>query len=232
MKWKELKAAYPLTIPVMTGYLFLGAAYGFLMKSRGFGVGWTAIISATVFAGSMQYAGVKLLTSTFNPIYALLITLVVNARHSFYGISMLEKYKGIKKLKAFLIFGLVDETFSINYSHKLPQDVDKGRFYFFVTFLNYTYWIVACIIGNLIRNLFTFDTKGLDFVLTAFFVVIFIDQWISQKNHTSALIGLLSSVICLIIFGQNRFIIPAMILMIASLIFFKPHIEHIEKEEE
>lgn len=229
MKRKALKAAFPLTIPVMTGFMFLGTAYGFLMNSKGFGLGITALTSATVFAGSMQYAGVALLTSIFNPIYALLITLMVNARHAFYGLSMLEKYKGIKSMKPFLIFGLVDETFSINYATALPEGVAKDWFYFFVTLLNYIYWVMACCVGNFIGNLFIVDTRGLDFVLTAFFVVIFLNQWNEQKNHIPALIGVISSIVCLILFGKDGFIIPAMLLMIVAIFIFKPHIE---KEDE
>ena len=225
MKTKALKAAFPKTIPVMAGYLFLGIAYGFLMKTKGFGIGWVILISGAVFAGSMQYVGIKLLTSTFNPIYTLLLTLMVNARHFFYGLSMLEKYSGTKRLKYFLIFGLADETFSINCSSEVPMDVDRGWFYFFITLLNYTYWLVFSSIGNIIGNLFTFDTTGLDFVLTALFTVIFLEQWKEQKGHTASLIGIISSFLSLVLFGKDNFIIPAMILMVMVSTFFKKPIE-------
>lgn len=225
MKTKAFKAAFPKTLPIMTGYMFLGMAYGFLMKTKGFGIGWVALISGTVFAGSMQYVGIKLLTSTFNPIYVLLLTLMVNARHFFYGLSMLEKYRGIKRLKYFLIFGLADEAFSINCSQEVPVDVDRGWFYFFITLLNYSYWLIFSSIGNIMGNLFVFDTTGLDFVLTALLIVIFLEQWKDQRGHTASLIGLISSFLALVLFGKENFIIPAMILMVSVLTFFRKPIE-------
>lgn len=225
MKQKALKAAFPHTIPILTGYLFLGMAYGFLMHIKGFGVGLTALTSAVVFAGAMQYAGVTLLTSAFHPLYALLLTLIINARHIFYGIAMLEKYKDAGKLKPFLIFGLVDETFSINCANQPPEGVDRKWFYFFVTLLNYIYWLASSIAGNVIGNFITFKIEGVEFVLTALFVVIFIDQWTENKKHGAALTGLLCSAACLIIFGSEHFLIPAMILIVLTLTIFKKHIE-------
>lgn len=225
MKQKALRAAFPRTIPILTGYLFLGMAYGFLMHVKGFGIGWTALVSATVFAGSMQYVGITLLTSAFNPLYALLLTLMINARHLFYGIAMLEKYMDAGSLKLFLIFGLVDETFSVNCSYEPPKGIERRWFYFFTTLLNYTYWLISCMAGNLMGNLITFNTKGIEFVLTALFIVIFLNQWMESRKHDAALTGLICSAACLILFGPQRFLIPAMIFITLTLVLFKKQME-------
>ncbi|MDR7871096.1 MAG: AzlC family ABC transporter permease [Tissierellaceae bacterium] len=216
-KTKALKAAFPYTIPVLTGYIFLGMAYGILMSSKGYGIGWTALFSIIVYAGSAQYLAINFLTSIFNPIYALLMTLVVNARHIFYGISMLGRYRDIKRFKPYLIFGMTDETFSIVCSVDSPVGVDKDWFYFFITLLNHIYWFLGSILGGIVGPLITFNTKGLDFVLTALFVVIFLGQWKTNKGRKPAVIGVLCSAICLIIFGPNNFIIPSMIAIIGVL---------------
>jgi 4-azaleucine resistance transporter AzlC len=216
-KIKALKVAFPYTIPVLIGFTFLGIAFGILMNSKGYGVGWTVLFSLLAFAGSAQYVAITFLTSVFNPIYALLMTLMVNARHIFYGISMLDKYKDTGKLKAYLIFGLCDETFSIVCSTEPPEGVNRNWFMFFITLLDHSYWVIGSALGGLLGSMISFNTKGLDFVLTALFVVIFVGQWKAQKNHKPAIIGVLCSVICLVIFGPSNFIIPAMIAILAVL---------------
>ncbi len=218
-KINALKAAFPCTIPVLAGFLFLGIAYGILMKSIGYGAGWTFLMSFLVFAGSMQYVGVTLLASSFNPWYALLVTLMVNARHIFYGISMLEKFKSTGRLKPYLIFSMCDETFSILCSAKPDKGIDNNWFMFFVALLNRWYWIVGSVLGALLGEFIKFNTKGLDFALTALFVVIFINQWLEQKNHFPALVGVVSSVVCLLVFGQNNFLIPSMLLILIVFTF-------------
>ena len=218
---KALKAAFPHTIPVFTGFIFLGIAYGILMNSKGYGVGWTALMSLMAFAGSAQYVAINLLTSVFDPIYALLLTLMVNARHLFYGISLLDKYNGTGKLKPYLIFGLCDETFSIVCSTNPPEGVNRNRFLFFITFLNHSYWVLGSALGGVLGYMVSFNTKGLDFVLTALFVVIFIEQWKSQEKRKPAAIGVVCSVICLAIFGPSHFIIPSMITILALLTVFQ-----------
>ncbi len=207
---EALKAAIPLTLPVFAGFTFLGIAYGVLMNSKGYGTGWILLMSCLVFAGSAQYVAVTLLTSAFNPIYALLLTLVVNARHLFYGISMLDKYKGTGWFKPYLIFGMCDETFSVICAAKPPEGVDRKWFMFFITLLNHCYWVLGSVLGGLLGSMVSFNTKGLDFVLTALFVVIFLGQWKSQKNHIPAITGVACSVICLLVFGPGKFIIPSM----------------------
>ncbi|MDF2614790.1 MAG: hypothetical protein K0S71_2576 [Clostridia bacterium] len=216
-----LKAAFPHTIPVFTGFIFLGIAYGILMKSKGYGVYWTILMSLVAFAGSAQYVAITFLTSVFNPVYALLMTLMVNARHLFYGISMLDKYKDTGKFKPYLIFALCDETFSIICSAEPPEGVDRNLFMFFITLLDHSYWVLGSALGGLLGSMISFNTKGLDFVLTALFIVIFVGQWKAQKNHKPAITGVLCSIICLIIFGQNSFIIPSMAAILAVLSLFR-----------
>ncbi len=218
-KINALKAAFPFTLPVLAGFVFLGIAYGILMKSIGYGAGWTFLTSFLVFAGSMQYVGITLLTSTFNPVYALLITLMVNARHIFYGISMLEKFKNSGRFKPYLIFAMCDETFSILCSAKPDKEVDNNWFMFFIALLNRWYWIIGSVLGAFLGEYIKFNTRGLDFALTALFVVIFINQWLEQKNHYPALVGVFSSAACLLIFGKNSFIIPAMLLILIIFTF-------------
>lgn len=212
-----LKFAFPKTIPVMAGYLFLGAAYGILMKIKGFGFGWVLAMSACVYAGSLQYVGVTLLIGLVHPLYAFLMGLMINARHLFYGISMLGKYRDIRKFKAYLIFALTDETFSVVCTERIPEEQDKEWVYLWITLLDHLYWVGGSILGVVIGSVITFDTKGLDFALTALFVVIFTDQWKSSKNHGPALIGVLVSAACVMIWGSSSFIIPAMVVILAVL---------------
>lgn len=214
---KALKAAFPHTIPVLTGYMFLGIAFGLLLNSKGYGPGWAVLMSILAFAGSAQYLAISFLSSAFNPLYAFLMTLIVNARHLFYGISMLNKYKNTGKKKPYLIFGLTDETFSIVCSAKAPKGVDQTYFMFFVTLLDHIYWVTGSLIGSLLGSVISLNTKGLDFVLTALFTVIFVDQWKAQKNHLPALIGVFCSLACLLIFGPDSFIIPSMAAILIAL---------------
>ena len=231
-KVNALKAAFPHTIPIFTGFIFIGIAYGILMNSKGYGFGWSLLFSLVVFAGSSQYVAITFLTSVFNPVYALMMSLMINARHLFYGISLIEKFRDTGKLKPFLIFGLCDETFSVVCSAEAPEGVNKGWFMFFITFLNYIYWALGSTLGGLIGSMVSFNTKGLDFVLTALFVVIFIGQWKSQKDHKPAIIGVACTFICLIAFGPNNFIIPSMIAIIAALTVLKKDTEKKRLAEE
>lgn len=221
---QAMRAAFPHTIPVFTGFIFLGIAYGILMDSKGFGLGWTLLMSAAVFAGSMQYVAITILAAPFSPLYALMMTLVVNARHLFYGVSMLEKFKGTGRFKPYLIFAMCDETFSILVSTEPPSGIDRTRFMVSVTALDQLYWITGSAIGSLVGSMVSFDAKGLDFALTALFVVIFINQWRAALSHKPALIGLASSVLCLILFGSGGFVIPSMALTIVLLTAMKKHV--------
>lgn len=229
---KAFRAAFPVTLPILAGFMFLGVAYGVFMNVSGFGAGWTFLMSLLIFAGSMEFVAVGLLLGAFNPLGALLLTLMVNARHLFYGISMLEKYKGTGWKKPYLIFGMCDESFSINYSAKIPEGVDRGWFMFFVTLLNHAYWVAGATIGGVLGSFVNFDLKGLEFVMTALFVVIFVEQWMKQKVHDSAMIGIGISVLGLILFGPERFIIPSMIAILAVLTLTRKALERKTAEAE
>lgn len=208
---RAFKVAFPHTIPILTGFMFLGTTYGILMSTSGFPVLLTVFISLTVFAGSMQFVAVNLLLGAYNPLEAFFMTLMINARHLFYGVSMLDKYKGMGLKKPYLIFGMCDESFSINCTAEIPDGVDKGLFMTFVTLLNHSYWVIGTAIGAVFGEFITINTKGIDFCMTAMFVVILIEQLLNKANRLSAFIGIIVSVICLIVFGNENFIIPAMV---------------------
>lgn len=222
------RAAFPYTFPILTGFVFLGIAYGIYMHSLGFSAIYPILMSLTIFAGSMEFVAANLLLVPFNPVSALFLTLMINARHLFYGISMLDAYKGLGKKKFYLIYGMCDESFSINCTVNIPKNVDKGWFMFFVTFFNHCYWGIGAAIGGIFGSLVRFNTEGLDFVMTALFVVIFIEQWMKEKKHHSALVGLGLSALSLIIFGGEHFIIPAMLMILTVLTFLRKPLEKIE----
>lgn len=213
MKRKAFKAALPYTLPICIGFLFLGMSYGFLMRSKGFSFVYPMLMSLFIFAGSMEFVTVNLLMSAFNPLHALFLALMVNARHLFYGISMLTKYQNVGIKKLYLIYGMCDESFTINCAVS-PDGVDKGWFMFFVTLLNHIYWVAGATAGALLGYVIHFDTTGIEFVMTALFVIMFINQWEEKEHHNSALTGLLGSLICLLIFGSENFILPAMALIV------------------
>ena len=228
---KALKCAFPKTIPIFAGFWFLGLSYGILMNVQGFSFVYPMLMSLTIFGGSLEFVAVSLLLGAFAPLQTLLLTLMIQARHLFYGISMLEKYKGTGWKKPYLIFGLCDESFSINYSSEIPEDVDKGWFMFFVTLLNHMYWFTGATIGGIVGSLFTFNTEGLSFVMTAMFVVIFLDQWLKEKQHISSVIGVLGALLCLILFGSEHFMIPTMVCIVVFLTVLRKPIEAKEDAE-
>ena len=225
MRTKALKAAFPHTIPIMMGFLFLGMTYGIYMNVSGFSFWYPFLMSLTIFAGSMEFVTVNLLLGAFHPLQALLMTLMINARHLFYGISMLDKYKGTGLKKLYLIFGMCDESFSINYTADIPDDVDKGWFMTWVTILNQFYWVLGATLGGIFGSFIHFNTEGLEFVMTALFVVIFLEQWLKDKNHTSAIVGLIVSVLCLVLFGKDDFIIPSMLGILGVMTIFRKPLE-------
>ncbi|MDN5389648.1 MULTISPECIES: azaleucine resistance protein AzlC [Bacillus] len=226
--WAAFRWAFPYTMPILAGFLFLGIAYGIFMHSLGFSAIYPIIMSLTIFAGSMEFVAANFLLSGFHPFNALLLTLMVNARHLFYGISMLDKYRGTGKKKFYLIYGMCDESFSINYTADVPANIDKGWFMFFVTLLNHLYWVAGAAIGGMFGSFVKFNTEGLDFVMTALFIVIFIEQWMKEKKHHSALTGLGLSAASLIIFGGNQFIIPAMLAILGVLTVLRKPLEKAE----
>lgn len=217
-KTGPLRAAFPYTVPVLAGFLVLGVAYGVLMDSKGYGVVWSCLMSAVAFCGSMQFVAITLLTTVFDPLQAFLLSLMVNARHLFYGVSLLEKYKGLGWIKPFLIYTLCDETFSITAGAEPPEGVERGAFYFCISLLDYLYWVGGTLLGGLAGSLITFNTKGLDFALTALFVVLFINQLTSRENRLSGIIGLVCSAAALCVFGADGMVIPAMLMILAVLL--------------
>lgn len=226
---KAFKVAFPYTIPIFAGFWFLGMTYGIYMNVSGFSFLYPMLMSITIFAGSMEFITVDLLLGSFNPVQAFLMTLMINARHLFYGISMLDKFRGTGLKKLYLIFGMCDESFSINYTAKIPPDVDRGWFMFFVTLLNHFYWFSGSTLGGIFGSLIHFNTEGLDFVMTAMFTVIFLEQWLKDRQHISALLGLGISLLCLWIFGADNFIIPSMAAMLMMLTLLR---KPVEKREE
>lgn len=195
------------------------------MNVSGFRFSYPMLMSLTIFAGSMEFVTVNLLLGAFHPLQALAMTLMINARHLFYGISMLDKYRGTGWKKCYLIFGMCDESFSINYTAEIPKDVDRGWFMFFVTLLNHLYWFSGATLGGIFGSFLHFNTEGLDFVMTAMFVVIFLEQWMKEKRHISAAAGLGVSLLCLAVFGADRFMIPAMSVILVLLTFLRGTLE-------
>lgn len=222
---KSFQAAFPYTIPIFAGFWFLGLTYGIYMNTSGFHFLYPMVMSFIIFGGSLEFVAVSLLLGAFNPLQAFIMTLMIQARHLFYGIAMLDKYKGTGFKKPYLIFGMCDESFSINYTAAIPQDVDSGWFMFFVTALNHFYWVFGATLGGLLGSFIRFNTEGLEFVMTAMFVVIFLEQWLKEDKHYSAFIGIFSSILCLIIWGSEHFMIPTMILILILLTLLKKPLE-------
>ena len=218
MDKKTAKTAFFDTIPVMTGYLFLGIGFGIIMQQNGFGLGWAAVMSVFIYAGSMQYVGVGLLTGGSGLVTAALATLLVNARHLFYGISMINAYKGTGKKKPYLIFALTDETYSLVSREQLPRGVERNAYFFLVSLFDQCYWVVGTALGSLAGSLIPMNFEGIDFALTALFVTIFVEQWLSSKDHFPAIVGVVSAAACLLLFEPDTFLIPTMILITAIFI--------------
>lgn len=221
MKKNTFKAAFIASLPVMAGYLLLGFGFGVLLQSKGYSFVWAGLMSLTIYAGSMQYVAVDLLGSGAALISAALITLVVNARHLFYGISMLDKYKHTGRKKPFLIFMLTDETYSLLCTGSVPEGADATWYYLFVSALNHVYWITGSVFGALAGSALSFNSRGIEFAMTALFIVIFTEQWLSTKNHLPAIIGMFVTLVCLLVFGPDNFIIPSMMGIAAALTLFK-----------
>lgn len=218
MKKHAFRQAFLDTIPVLTGYLFLGMGFGILlMEQTGKGVLWAFYMGLFVFAGSGQYLAVSLLSGGASLLSSAIATFLVNARHIFYGISLIDAYKGAGKKKPYLIFALTDETYSLVTQNEPPEGMTRHQYCFTVSWLNQIYWVVGCVLGNLAGSLIPISFEGVEFVLTALFVTMFVEQWLNSKNHLPAIIGVVSTVLCLILFGREIFLIPSMV-MIAVLL--------------
>ena len=225
---KAFLCAFPYTVPIFAGFLFLGLTYGIYMHVSGFSFWYPMLMSLTIYGGSLEFVAVSMLLAPYAPLQTLIMSVMIQARHLFYGISMLDKFRGLGWKKPYLIFGMCDETFSINCTAQIPDGIDRGWFYFFVTLLNHLYWFAGSTLGGLLGNLIHFNTEGLEFVMASMFVVIFLEQWEREKRHISAYIGLAASVLCLLVFGADSFLIPTMICITAFLTFLRRPIERKE----
>ena len=225
VKRRALRAAFPHTVPILTGFLFLGMTYGVYMASLGFSWIYPTLMALTIYAGSMEFVTANMLLGAFNPLQALAMTLMVNARHLFYGLAMLDRFRGLGWKKLYLIFGMCDETFSVTCSVRAPEGVDEGWFMTFVTLLDQLYWVLGAALGGLCGSLLTLNTEGLDFVMTAMFVVIFLENWLKEENHTSSLLGLALPLVCLVLFGAQSFILPSMAAILLALTALRGRLE-------
>lgn len=218
MKFQAFKFVFPRTLPILTGFWFIGVAYGTYMNVSGFSFVYPMLMSLIIFGGSLEFICVSMLLSTFAPLSAFVVALVVQARHLFYGISLLDKYRGLGLKRYYLIFGMCDETFSINYTSKIAEYLDKGWCFFFVTLLNHFYWVSGSALGGILGEFITFDTTGLWFVMTALFVVIFIEQWKNdKKNRSSGFIGIGVTALCLSTFNKDSFLLLSLIIIFTIL---------------
>ncbi len=223
-----MKTIFKKTIPVLAGYVVLGMGFGLLLKVNGFGIWWALGMSVFIYAGSLQYVGVSLLAGGASFLTIAVTSLVINARHLFYGITMMKPYEGAGIKKLYLMHSLTDETYSIVCTKDVPEGMNPHKYYFGISFLNQIYWIVGSVIGSLLGSVIPYDLTGLEFSMTALFVTVFIDQWRKEKEHKPAIIGLCSSVVSLLIFGKDNFIIPDMMIIMVLLSLFR---KKIEKEE-
>ena len=228
--WRAFRAAAPQTLPVFAGYLVLGLGYGIYVQSLGLPVWLPPLMGTVVYGGSLEFVLASLLLSSFAPVSAFLMALMIQARHLFYGLTMLQRYRGYGLRSAYMIFAMSDETFSITCSAEPPEGVDRGWFMFFITLLDQFYWVASAAMGAALGAVLPFSTEGVDFVMTAMFVVIFLNQWEKEKQHASAVIGLVAPLVCLRIFGAGSFLIPSMVCILAALLLLRRPIEAKESE--
>lgn len=225
MNKKTVRHAFISSLPVMAGYVVLGMGFGILLYDKGYSFWWAVTMSVVVYAGSMQYVGVELLAGKASLLSAALMTVMVNARHIFYGISMVEKYRDTKPFKPYLIYALSDETYSLVCDPKLPDGVERKWYYFLVSLMNQSYWVLGSFLGGLLGSALPFDTAGIDFAMTALFAVIFVEQWEKAESHIPAVWGVCISVACLLLFGPSNFLIPSMAGIPIGLFLFKNKIQ-------
>ncbi len=221
MSIQTIKQAFFKSIPVMAGYVVIGIGFGILLRSAGYGVLWAAAMSIFIYAGSMQYVGVGLLTGGASVLTAVITTIMVNARHLFYSISMVDTYKDAGKYKPYMIFALTDETYSLLCDGKVPEGADPDLYRMLVSLFNQCYWVAGSIIGSLLGGVLPFSTAGIEFSMTALFAAAFTEQWLTTKDHIPAITGLFSTLLCLAVFGKERFLIPAMLLITLVLTFLR-----------
>lgn len=232
MNFKLYRRAFVHTLPIMAGYIVLGLGFGILLRVAGFGALWAVAMCVFLYAGSMQYVGVSLMASGAPLITVALTTLMVQARHLFYGISLIDRYRGVGGLKKlYLMHSLTDETYSLITCTHIPDFVDEKSYYFAISLLCHLYWITGCILGSLAGAILPFSSEGVDFAMTALFVTVFVEQWISVKDHRPALAGVGCTLLCLLIFGSESFLIPAMLLILLSLLILRRPLERKEAKQ-
>lgn len=225
--WRALLAAFPYTTPILAGFAFLGFAYGVYMNVMGFPFYYPFLLALVIFGGSLEFVAVSLLLAPFAPLATFLLALLIQARHLFYGLSLFDTYRGLGWKRFFLIYGLCDETFSIVFTAKrrLPKDVDRGWFMLWITWLNEGYWVLSALLGGLVGGMLPFDTTGLGFVMTAMFVVIFLEQWLHEPCHATAMLGILAAGGSLALFGARSFMVPAMVIILLALLLARRPLE-------
>lgn len=232
---QAIKAAFPVTIPVLLGYLSIGVAFGLLFENAGYNFIWAFLISLTVYAGAMQFIAVSFFHGGIGLIQIAVMTLVVNFRHIFYGLSFLDRFNGMGVKKWYMAFSLTDETYSLLCGRKAPEGVDERTFYFCVSLMNQLYWVLGSVIGSLVGSMITFDTTGMDFAMTALFIVIFLDQWEAYSCHFPAIMGLGATILVLLLAGTDHLVIPSMLLIVVALLLARKQLEgkaEIQTEEE
>lgn len=213
LKNRTIRQAFFKSIPVLAGYVVLGIGFGILMRDAGYGVLWTAAMSLFIYAGSLQYVGVGLLAGGASALTTAITSVMVNARHLFYSISMIDKYKDAGKYKPYMIFALTDETYSLLCDGMTPSGVEPNQYRFLVSLFNHSYWVAGSIIGSLLGAVLPFSTEGIEFSMTALFAAAFTEQWLTTRDHIPALTGLICTLLCLVVFGRDNFLIPAMLLI-------------------
>ena len=222
--------AFPYTIPVLTGYLFIGGAFGVMFADQGYNILWAILMSVVVYAGSGQYLAVNFFVPGFSLVQAAFLTIMVNIRHVFYGLSLVERYNRFGKKRWYMIFGMTDETYSLICTTNIPEGVDEEKFLFSITLLDQLYWILGTIIGSFLATAIGFSSEGVEFAMTALFIVMFIELWYRRTNRPAELIGLAVSFVCLLIFGANNFVLPTMILIIAILMLYRKRMEGVMED--
>ena len=228
---RTLKTAFPYTIPVLVGYLFIGIAFGILFEEKGYSLSWVLLMSVTVYAGSLQFIAVNFFVPGVSLASVALMALMVNIRHVFYGLSMLEKFRNMGAKEPYMVFALTDETYSLLCGVRVPERVDRNWFFFLIALLNQCYWVAGSVIGAVAGLLLPFDSTGVDFAMTALFTVIFTEQWLTSKNHLPALIGVGATVACRVLFGADAFLLPAMLTILAGMLCFRRPMESRMEEE-
>ncbi|WP_122789189.1 AzlC family ABC transporter permease [Intestinibacillus sp. Marseille-P6563] len=228
---KTLRYAFVQSLPVLFGYLFMGIAFGILLQNAGYNFIWAFFISLTCYAGSMQFVLINLLTGGASLLHSAFMTLMINFRHVFYGLSLIERFQNMGRLKPYMIHSLTDETYSLHCLVKPKEGMDGRRLMFYIAVLDHCYWMTGCVLGALLGSLITFDTTGIDFAMTALFVVIFVEQWKESKCHLPAIIGGGCALASLCIFGADNFLPPALFVTVALLLYTRGHIESRASQE-